>query len=50
MTNLTKTLVGAAAGVALAVAAGGASAQAKDEIVIAVAGPITGQYAASASR
>jgi len=45
MTNLTKTLVGAAAGVALAVAAGGASAQAKDEIVIAVAGPITGQYA-----
>lgn len=46
MTTISKTLLGAAAGFALAVAAGGASAQAKGEIVIAVAGPITGQYAA----
>jgi len=46
MTKFTKTLLGAAAGFALVVAAGGASAQAKGEIVIAVAGPITGQYAA----
>jgi branched-chain amino acid transport system substrate-binding protein len=45
MTKFSKTLLGAAAGIALAVAAGGASAQMKDEIVIAVAGPITGQYA-----
>ncbi|MBM3555695.1 MAG: branched-chain amino acid ABC transporter substrate-binding protein [Alphaproteobacteria bacterium] len=40
---MTKSLLGAAAGIALALAANGAAAQ--NEIVIAVAGPITGQYA-----